>query len=105
MTDNIKYFIKPFQADNYKSHLKTHASKWEEYNKCSKEEKKVFFNVSPEKYVNTLDAHYGTNRNENTFYFDSDIVKKLIADMFFYADDDEEFISKEKALPLRSLRL
>ena len=78
VSDNIKYFTKPFRTDNYKSHLKTHASKWDEYNKCSKEEKKVFFDISPEKYVNTLDAHYGTNRNENTFFSIQTLWRNLL---------------------------
>ena len=37
VTENIKYFTKPFRVDNYKSHLKTHSIKWVEYEALSKE--------------------------------------------------------------------
>lgn len=100
VTENIKYFTKPFRVDNYKSHLKTHSVKWVEYQALSKEEKKVFFDTVPEKFVNTLDAHYDTERSENTLFFDADIVDKLIGDMLFDLDDEEECSSKERALSI-----
>ena len=100
MTENIKYFTKPFRVDNYKSHLKTHSVKWVEYQALSKEEKKEFFDTVPEKFVNTLDAHYNAKRSKNTLFFDADIVDKLIGDMLFDLDDKEECTTKERALSI-----
>lgn len=53
LTDNIKYFRKPFRVDNYKSHLKVHSNKWIEYNSCSLDEKKRFFGTPTENYETT----------------------------------------------------
>ena len=64
VTDNIKYFTKPFRVDNYKSHLKTHSVKWEQYKELSQEEKMVFFNKEPQKFVNSLYAYYDTERED-----------------------------------------
>mmetsp|Transcript_25482 Transcript_25482/g.53099 ORF Transcript_25482/g.53099 Transcript_25482/m.53099 type:complete len:719 (+) Transcript_25482:100-2256(+) len=114
VTDNIKCFTKPFRADNYKSHLKTHTAKWTEYQACSTEEKKAFFNnvpnrfgsthpqppPQPRKFLNTLDTYFEIKRRESIFCFDADIVKKLIGDALFDLNDVKECRSKERALSL-----
>ena len=78
VTENIKYFRRPFCVDNYKSHLKTHSVKFAEYQALTNAEKKVFFNTTKQKYVNTLDAHYGIQQKEHTFFFGNDIVENVI---------------------------
>ena len=103
ITENTKYFTKPFRVDNYKSHLKTHKLKWAEYQALSKEEKRAFFDLEPEKYVNTLPAHYDIERKENLFCFDADIVETLIGGMLFDLDDEEERMTKERALSIFKL--
>jgi hypothetical protein len=76
VTKNINYFTKPFQVDNYKSHLKTHSVKWAEYQQYSNDEKQKFFDKLP--FVNTLNAHFDVERAEVKYCFDPDIIKKLI---------------------------
>ena len=100
VTENIKYFTRPFRVDNYKSHLKTHSVKWAEYQVLSTEEKAAFFDAVPANFVNTLSAHYDIERSENIFCFDANIVEKLIGDMLFDLDDEEECTSKERALSI-----
>jgi len=98
VTDNIKYFKRPFRSDNYKSHLKTHSEKWAEYQALNDQEKRVFFALKPVKYINTLDAYYGIDRKDHTFCFDNDIVEKVIGDMLFDLDAEDEYSSKERAM-------
>ena len=100
VTENIKYFTRPFRVDNYKSHLKTHAVKWAEYQPLPNEEKKVFFEQEPEKFVNTLAAHFEIERKESVFCFDIDIVENVIGDMLFDLDDKDECTSKERTLSI-----
>jgi len=45
VTDNMKYFTRPFRPDNYKSHLKTHSEKWAEYQALNDQENRVFFDL------------------------------------------------------------
>jgi len=52
------------------------------------------------KYINTLDAHYDIDRKEHTFCFDNDIVEKIIGDMFFDLDAEDEHSSKERAMSI-----
>jgi hypothetical protein len=96
VTENIKYFTKPFRVDNYKSHLKTHSVKWAEYQQCSNDEKQKFFDKLP--FVNTLNAHFDVERAEVKYCFDPDIIEKLIGGMIFDVNDEEEYIGTEKAL-------
>ena len=102
ITDNIKYFTSPFCADNYKSHLKSHANKWEEYNDCSKKEQKALFDTGGnELYVNTLPAHFDTGKEELTYKFDKDIVEELIGGMLFDLNDNlDDCLTKEKSLSM-----
>ena len=100
VTDNIKYFTRPFRADNYKSHLKTHKEKWAEYQALKDQEKRVFFDLKAVKFVNTLDAHYEIDRKEHTFCFDNNIVEDIIGGMFFDLDEEEEYSSKERAMAI-----
>ena len=66
----------------------------------SVEEKKKFFDTVSEKFVNTLKAHFDVERSEYIFFFDADIVDKLIGDMFFDLEDEEECGTKQKALSI-----
>ena len=102
VTDNIKYFTRPFRVDNYKSHLRTHTAKWAEYQVLPSHEKEAFFDKTPDKFINTLSAHYDIERNANVFCIDTDIVDKIIGEMLFDLDDDEDIISKERALSMFS---
>jgi len=78
--------------------LKTHSEKWAEYQALNDQEKRVLFALKPVKYINTLDAHYGIDRKEHTFCFDNDIVEKVIGDMLFDLDAEDEYSSKERAM-------
>jgi hypothetical protein len=76
LTENVKYFTKPFRIDNYKSHLKNHSEKWEEYKRCLIDEKKSFF-CQKQKIINTLFSHYNVDRESVCFCIDACIVEKL----------------------------
>lgn len=78
VTENIKYFTRPFRVDNYKSHLKTHSVKWAEYQPLSNEEKKAFFEQEPEKFVNTLDAHFDIERKRAYFALTLTLLRTLL---------------------------
>ena len=83
MTAHVKYFTRPLRLDNFKSHLRTHKSKWEEHLElCSGDDKKNFFDSVPVLYVNTLNAHFNVERSKCSFCFDADIIEKLIGNMF-----------------------
>ena len=99
-TTHVKYYKKPFRVQNYKSHLKQHSVKWQEYQQLSNEEKKSFFENIKMPYVNTLDSHYEvSNREEQDYVIDSCIVDRIIDDLMF-DPEDEENVSKEKALSI-----
>ena len=56
---NIKYFTRPFRADNYKQHhIKQHPEHWSQYQAATEEEKKTFFD---ERYLvkETLHSYFG----------------------------------------------
>mmetsp|Transcript_11331 Transcript_11331/g.22934 ORF Transcript_11331/g.22934 Transcript_11331/m.22934 type:complete len:395 (+) Transcript_11331:531-1715(+) len=104
VTNTIKYFKYPFRPDNYCSHLRAHGEKWEEYKACSKEEQKVFFDATPEKFVNTLAPHFDIrDKDKVCLYFDINIIEDLVGGMLFDLNDEEDCISKEKALSMFEL--
>ena len=101
VTDNIKYFTYHFRADNYKSHLKSHAIKWEEYKGCSRKQQKAFFDTGNEPFVNTLPAHFDTEKESLNYEFDKDVDDQLIGGMLFDLNDElDDCLTKEKALSM-----
>ena len=96
----MKYYKKPFRVQNYKSHLKQHSVKWQEYQQLSNEEKKLFFENIKMPYMNTLDSHYKvSNWEEQDYVINSCIVDRIIDNLMF-DPEDEENMSKEKALSI-----
>ena len=75
-TENIKYFKKPFQSDNYSWHmLAQHSSQWKAYRELSSEEKTAFFDESaPVPHRSTLKAHFSGCQEVTYFYADKGIV-------------------------------
>ena len=99
-TANVKYFKAPFRVQYYKSHLKQHATKWEEYQTLSDEEKRNYFISQNEPYVSTLNAHFENyDRKEMEFVLDARIVDGII-DELMYDPEDCENVSKQRALSI-----
>ena len=89
-TTKVKYFIYPsFRTDNYRSHLKLHKYKWEEYWKCSFEEKKLFFNFKEESIINRLESHFESNKNYKSYVIDSDVLDNIVSYLMFEENDFE----------------
>jgi hypothetical protein len=89
VTNNIHFFTS-FRADQIKSHLKDqHPDRWGEYEQCSSEGKKSFFDgVRP--FKSTLHAHFGGSQNALNYSVNKVIVDVLIGEMLFDADGDED---------------
>ena len=89
-TTKVKYFVYPsFRTDNYRSHLKLHKYKWEEYCKCSFEEKKLFFNFKEESIINRLESHFESNKNYKSYVIDSDVLDNIVSYLMFEENDFE----------------
>ena len=82
-TSYVKYFKKPFRADNYtQHHTLQHPEKWKQYQEASEEEKKNFFDdVKPVKQ--TLHGHFGAQQACWRFLINTDIVNTIIGDMLW----------------------
>lgn len=99
-TAHVKYYKKPFRVQNYKSHLKQHFVKWQEYQQLSNDEKDSFFKKVNVPYVNTLDSHFDfSSREEQLYVIDSCIVDSIIDNLMF-DPEDEENVSKQQALSI-----
>ena len=83
----VKYFKKPFRADNYvQHHTSQHPEKWKQYQEASEEEKKNFFDdVKPVKQ--TLHGHFGAQQACERFLINTDIVNTIIGDMLWDPED------------------
>ena len=89
-TTKVKYFVYPsFRTDNYRSHLKLHKYKWEEYFKCSFEEKKLFFNFKEESIINRLESHFESNKNYKSYVIYSDVLDNIVSYLMFEENDFE----------------
>ena len=86
-TSNIKYFKKPFRADNYKQHhTMQHPKSWKEYQEASKEEKKTFFDEAiPVKQ--TLHTYFGAQQVCQRFLVNATVVNVIIGDMLWDPED------------------
>lgn len=86
-TANIKYFTRPFRADNYKQHHEQqHPIRWNEYKNASMEDKQTFFEQSrPVK--ETLHAFFGPKQTTRRFLINAPIVNVIIGDMLWNPDD------------------
>ena len=74
-TGNIKYFSKPFRADNYRQyHVTQHPQMWEQYQEANDEEKKRFFEENrPVKEA--LHHHNGWKQIKQRYLINAQIVK------------------------------
>jgi hypothetical protein len=86
-TKNIKYFSKPFRADNYRQHHeKQHPQMWKQYQEASDEEKKAFFETSrPVK--ETLHNYFGTKQVAQRIRINAAIVNVIIGELLWDPED------------------
>jgi hypothetical protein len=84
---DIKYYVKPFAPQNYRSHLTSqHAESWAAYNALSQAGRRVYF-TSKTKRVNTMHHHMDLEADTLVFKVNSPIVDTIIADLFFRDDE------------------
>ena len=97
-TTNIQYFKKPFQVENYKSHMELqHPAWWTKYSKLSIDGKKSYFqNDVP--HQETIQAHFQGTQVPHHEFVDKTIVDGIIGDMYFHPEDEEQV--KEGALSI-----
>ena len=66
-----------------------HATKWDEYQKCAKAEKKNFFDIALE--CNTdLNLYKVSSTERIEITADKEIVEIIIEDLLYLAEDDQE---------------
>ena len=100
LTSNVKYFSL-FWADNCKAHLKAqHPQKWSQYQKFIKDSVATddFFN-SDVQFINTLETHFDIEKPQS-YVIDGKIVDKIIGDMLFDPEDEDDEVSKQQALSM-----
>ena len=101
-TPNVKYFSS-FRTDNYMMHLtRQHLLKWAEYKLVRKDPDALmnFFDTHIP-FTSKLDSHFQADK-PLTFIIDAQIVDTVIAEMLFDPEDEDEQISKQRALSLFS---
>jgi hypothetical protein len=85
-------------VQQYKQHLiRQHPEAWKEYTALSPEDKKTRFHDDHVKVANTLAMHMD-GENPYVFLIYRDIVDVVIGDLLFNPDDDEEELTRERAL-------
>ena len=99
-TTNVKYYS-AFRADYYKTHLTNqHPLKWSEYQKINDDSEAISkFFCAEVSFVNTLDAHLEVEK-PLSFAIDKNIVEKIIGNILFDPEDEDEELSKECTLSL-----
>lgn len=101
-TSNIKAFVLPFRADNYKTHLTSqHPALWNEYQQLGHVEKRAFFE-NRQRYGNTLLAHFD-GEEPYKFIIKRQIVDDLIASFFFHPDDHDDISLVTALEPFKNL--
>lgn len=91
-TANVKYFKKPFRADNYITHLtKQHPHRWGSFKQLSATEKETFFQEEAAvPFKSTLYSHFdGVSLVPMQCFVNKSIVDVIIGDMLFNPDDVE----------------
>ena len=87
ITGNIKYFSRPFRADNYRQHhVKQHPQRWKQYQEASGEEKKTFFEEN-KPIKATLHHYYGGKQGTQRYLIDAPIVNVIIGEMLWDPED------------------
>ena len=93
-TENIKYFSRPFRADNYRQHHVTqHPQRWEQYQEANHEEKKRFFEEN-RPIKETLHHHYGVKQVQQRYLINAPIVEVIIGEMLWDPEDIDGFTHK-----------
>ena len=102
-TTRTKYF-ETFRVQQYKQHhSRQHSEAWQEYQALSQEEKKTYFVHDHVKVANTLAMHMD-GESPYAFLINRDIVEVVVGDLLFDPDDDEEELTRERALALFKLQ-
>lgn len=86
-SSHIKFFTKPFRADNYRQHhLQQHQDLWIQYEDSSGEEKKIFFEEC-RLFNQTLHHYFGGSQVAKQFLIIAPIVNVIIGEMLSKPDD------------------
>ena len=86
-TGNIKYFSRPFRAENYRQHhVKQHPQRWKQYQEARGEEKKTFFEEN-ELIKETLHHDYGGKQVTQRYLINAPIVNVIIGEMLWDPED------------------
>lgn len=101
-TANVMYFKKPFRSDMYLRHMTSqHPLRWNEYSALNQTEKASYFDANaPVVHRNTIKSYFGGSQVPIQLLVDKDIVDVIIGDMLFQDDDNNEEITKERALSI-----
>ncbi|CAK9209291.1 unnamed protein product [Sphagnum troendelagicum] len=101
-TANVMYFKKPFRSDMYLRHMTSqHPLRWNEYSALNQTEKASYFDANaPVVHPNTIKSYFGGSQVPIQLLVDKDIVDVIIGDMLFQDDDNNEEITKERALSI-----
>lgn len=91
-SQNVQTYSAPWRIDKMKNHNKSmHATKWEEYQKCSLPEKKTFFESALE--CNTdLSIYKVSSAERREITAEKEIVETILEDLLYLAEDDQEEI-------------
>jgi hypothetical protein len=82
-TTKLQYFKKPFQVDNYKSHMELqHPTQQSEYSKLSNEGKKSYYQYAIP-HQETISAHFQGTQVPHHEFANKTIVEGIIGEIIF----------------------
>lgn len=104
-TKNIQSYRAPFRLDVIKRHnQEMHPEKWSEYQQLSSAYKKQFFESQvSSKISSSMIAIANTSIERRQFQIDKDIVEKIMDDLLFVAEEDDEIRQTVEAMGFDSI--
>jgi hypothetical protein len=94
---------RPFLPEHYRQHHQTqHTATWIDYHDLALKDKKTFFDKDKK---GSLHSFLDLSKDHLTFKISGPIVDKLVADVFFHPENDEEDINSEHITKSNALKL